>query len=32
MERSLKLIDGVLDIVGSPNQIPCDTLGRPAAA
>jgi hypothetical protein len=32
MDRSLKLIDGVLDVVGSPDRIPCDRLGRPAAA
>jgi hypothetical protein len=32
MDRSLKLIDEVLDIVGSPGRIPCDRLGKPAAA
>jgi hypothetical protein len=32
MDRSLKLIDEVLDIVGSPGRIPCDRLGRPVAA
>jgi hypothetical protein len=32
MDRSLKLIDDVLDVVGSPGRIPCDRLGRPVAA
>jgi hypothetical protein len=32
MDRSLKLIDEVLDVVGSPGRIPCDRLGRPVAA
>ena len=32
MERSLQLMDEVVDAVGSPVRIPCDRLGKPVAA
>jgi amino acid transporter len=32
MERSLRMIDEVLSVVGAQGQLPCDALGKPVAA